>query len=154
MSATVLEATNVGNKRKKIDDTRIRDMFLLGFTAASIGAAFGITRRAVRCRLRNAGLIPGRYKRKREVLSDGKVCCSICRKSKKASDFGNGSSYCSSCGYGQAAMQSNQDMDQAIHIRNVWFRNRAKRLHIPYDLTDEQLTEAVCQAGRTLRILP
>jgi predicted nucleic acid-binding Zn ribbon protein len=68
---------------------------------------------------------------------------------KAHSEFGNGSSYCSSCGYGLAARRSNQDMDQAIHIRNMWFRNRAKRLHIPYDLTDEQLTELyVIQKGR------
>ena len=47
------------------------------------------------------------------------------------------------------AMRSNQDLDHGIHIRNVWFRNRAKRLNIYYDLTDEQLTELyVVQDGR------
>jgi hypothetical protein len=85
--STTLEATNIGNKRKKIDNTRIRDMFLLGFTAANIGAAFGMARRAVRCTLRNAGLIPGRQRHTREVLSNGKVRCSICRKSKKSSEL-------------------------------------------------------------------
>ena len=47
------------------------------------------------------------------------------------------------------AMQSNQSLDHAIHIRNLWFHNRAKRLGIYYDLTDEQLTELyVLQDGR------
>jgi hypothetical protein len=149
MSTTAMQQTTIGNNRRKIDNTRVRDMFLLGFTTAKIGAAFGMTRAAVRGVLRRMGFIPGRQKHKREVLPDGKVRCSICHESKKASEFCGGSSFCGCCGYAQMAKQSNQDLDQAIHIRNVWIRNRAKRLHIEYDLTDEQLAELyVIQGGR------
>lgn len=137
------------NKRRKVNNTLIRDMFLLGFATAKIGATFGMTRAAVRSVLRRMGLISGRQNRKPEVLPDGKVRCSICHESKMASEFGNGRSYCGCCKYAQMAEQSNRDMDQAIYIRNMWIRNRAKRLHIHYELSDEQLAEQyVAQRGR------
>jgi hypothetical protein len=149
MNTTSMEDTNIGNTGRKVDRTPLRDMFLLGFTTTNIMAAFGMTRRAVCCALIRMELIPGRQKHKREVLSNGKVRCSICHESKKASKFNDTASYCTSCGYDRMAQQSNRDMDLAIHIREVWTRNRAKRLHIPYELTEEQLTELyVTQRGR------
>ena len=148
MNTTSIQQT-INNKRRKVDCTRVRDMFLLGFTIANIEAAFGITRKAVLGAFRRIGLSSGRLGHKREILSNGNICCSICGISKKAGGPCWHSSYCTSCGYAQKAMRSNHDLDQAIHMRNVCIRNRAKHEGIFYDLTDEQLVELyVTQGGR------
>jgi hypothetical protein len=86
---------------------------------------------------------------KREVLEDGKIRCSVCRKAKPAAQFHRAGSRCRPCEYGQMARRSNQDLNRAIHIRNAWIRNRAKRLHIGFEVTDKQLaTLYAAQGGR------
>lgn len=135
--------------RRKLPYEEIRRLHEQGLTGVAIAKQLGLKRRGVNNALRKMGLGTGRHKHKRDVLPDGKVRCSICHESKEASEFRDGYSYCRSCGYAQMARQSNNDLDKAIHIRKVWIRNRANRLHIGFDLTGQQLAELyVIQCGR------
>ncbi len=137
-----------GSKRK-LPYEEIQRLHDQGLTGVAIAKRLGLKTTSVNSALRRLGLGTGSQKHKREVLADGKILCSACNGTKKASEFPRTGSRCKACKYGHMAMQSNQSLDNAIHIRNLWFHNRAKRLGIYYDLTDDQLTELyVLQDGR------
>jgi len=129
-----------GGKRK-LPYEEIQRLREQGLTHVAIAQQLGLKGDGVNRVLRGMGLGAGWHTHKREILADGKVLCYVCGESKEASEFSNGYSYCQSCRYAKMAMRSNQDLDHAIHIRNLWFHARAKRLGIYYDLTDEQVTE-------------
>ena len=135
--------------RGKLPVEEIRRLRGQGQTGGAIAKRLRLKTSSVYGVLGRIGLGTGRQRHKRDVLPNGRIRCCVCHEIKDASKFCCRASRCRSCDYGQMAMRSNQDLDQAIHIRNVWFRNRAKRLGIYYDLTDEQLTELyVLQDGR------
>jgi hypothetical protein len=137
-----------GSKRK-LPYEKIQRLHEQGLTGVAIAKQLGLKSGSVSVALRKLGLGTGLHRHEREVLPDGKIRCSVCSRSKKAIEFPRTGSRCKPCGYGHMAMQSNQSLDKAIHVRNLWFHNRAKRLGIYYDLTDEQLTELyVLQDGR------
>ena len=135
--------------RRKLPYEEIRRLHEQGLTGTAIAKQLGLNSHSVSNTLRRKGLGTGRQRHEREILPDGKILCSVCNRRKEANEFPRSGSRCKTCEYGHMAMQSNQSLDNAIHIRNLWFHNRAKRLGIHYDLTDEQLTELyVLQDGR------
>jgi hypothetical protein len=136
-------------RRRKLPYQEVERLHWQGMTGIAIAAQLGLKSGAVYSALRTMGLPSGPPKHEREVLPDGKMRCSIGHEIKEASKFADGYSSCKEHRYAQMAKESNQDLDKAIHFRNVLIRNRANRLGIAHDLTDEQLTGLyVYQGGR------
>jgi hypothetical protein len=135
--------------RRKLPYEEIKCLREQGQTGIAIAKQLGLKAISVNNALRNMGLGTGQHKHKREVLANGRIRCSICRGSKKPSEFQRGSAHCNRCHYAFKVQQSNQGLAQAIHVRKVWIRNRAKRLHIGFELTSEQLAELyLVQCGK------
>jgi hypothetical protein len=135
--------------KTKLPYQEIQRLHEQGLTGVEIAKQLGLSDNSVYRVLRKLGLGAACHKHKREVLADGKVLCYICEERKDVSEFNHGYAYCRPCGYAKMAMRSNENLNKAIHFRNVHFRSRAKRLNIYYELTDEQLVEHyVTQGGR------
>jgi hypothetical protein len=136
-------------RRRKLPYQEVERLHWQGMTGIAIAAQLGLKSGAVYSALRTMGLPSGPPKHEREVLPDGKMRCSIGHEIKEASKFADGYSSCKEHRYAQMAKESNQDLDKAIHFRNLRIRSRAKILGIYYDLTDDQLTELyISQGGR------
>ena len=136
-------------RRRTLPYEEIRRLHGEGLTGLAIAKQLGLTSTGVHKALSKMGLGTGRHNQKRVVLPNGKICCSICHREKKASEFRNHYSYCKFCSYSEMARQSNNDPTKAIHIRSVWIRGRAKRLRIGFDLTGQQLAHLyVIQCGQ------
>jgi hypothetical protein len=139
----------VNPPRRKLPYEEIQRLHGQGLTGVAIAKQMGLKSNGVNKALSKMGLGTGRHNHKRDVLPDGKIRCSICQESKKASAFAGTASYCRSCAYSKMATQSNQDLAHSIHTRKGWIHNRANRLHIGFDLTGQQLADLyVVQCGR------
>jgi hypothetical protein len=140
--------------RRKLPYEEIKCLREQGLTGAAIAKQLGLKPKSVNNALRTMGLGTGQHKckHKREVQPDGKILCSVCNSSKKANEFPRSGSRCKACAYGHVAMQSNQSLDNAIHIRNLWFHNRAKRLGIFYDSLTSNLANYMSSRTDGVRI--
>jgi len=139
----------VRGPKRKLPYEEIQRLHEQGQAGLAIANQLGLKSESVNSALRTMGLGTGRHNQKRVVLPNGKICCSICHREKKASEFRNRYSYCKLCSYSEMARQSNNDPTKAIHIRSVWIRGRAKRLRIGFDLTGQQLAHLyVIQCGQ------
>jgi hypothetical protein len=127
--------------RRKLPYEEIRRLHGAGLTGVAIAKQLGLKRSSVSRALIQMGLGSGRPREKRDVLPGGKIRCTMCCKVKPADEFNRRGSRCISCLYALTAQRSNRDLNQAVRIRNLWIRSRAKRLHIEFDLTAKQLAD-------------